>query len=370
MSGLLRSPATRWLLVGLLALAVAAPPTLLRLLPAEGSALSATQALRLVRSSADRGWSGEVRAVGSLQVPLTGSSFGGVARLLGEQSDLRVWWRDAEHWRVDRISTGGEQDLVRDGGSTTRWSYESGRATSSAYSPVRLPDDADLAPPELARRLLAGARPAEVSRLPARRVAGRSAVGLRLLPADRRTTIDRVDVWADTATGLPLRVDAYAVGDRARPILTTEVTTLDTSRPPRGTTRFVPAPGVQVRRTAALDEAAGANAFAPFRLPDRAAGLARRGDPARFGAVGVYGRGPLAVLAVPLRGSVTRGLRDQLKSSPAAVDTGGKVSLRIGPLSLLLLYAPRGGLLVTGTATPATLDQVAQDLVEKVVVTR
>ena len=49
MSGLLRSPATRWLLVGLLALAVAAPPTLLRLLPAEGSGLSAGQALRLVR---------------------------------------------------------------------------------------------------------------------------------------------------------------------------------------------------------------------------------------------------------------------------------------------------------------------------------
>lgn len=370
------SSGLRWLVVAVLALAVALPPTLLRLVPASGSDLTAAQLLAKVRAAADRGWSGEVRAVGSLQVPLTGSTFGGVARLLGEQSDLRVFWRDPEHWRVDRLAAGGERDLVRDGRTTTTWSYESGRARVSAYSPVRLPDDADLVPAALAKRVLAGARASELSRLESRRIAGRSAAGLRLVPADQRATVDRVDVWVDDATGIPLRVDAYAAastpgsaGSR-RPVLTTEVTTLDTDRPAARLTRFSPAAGVDVRRTLALDEAAGANAFAPFRLPDRAAGLARRGDPATFGAVGVYGRGPLAVLAVPLRGSVTRGLVDQLRGSPAAVDTGGKITLQIGPLSVLLLHERRGGLLVTGTATPAALDDVAQDLVEKVVVTR
>ena len=362
-------PGARWLVVGLLVVAVASPPTLLRHAPASGSDATATELLSRVRAASDRGWSGEVRAVGSLEVPLTGSTFGGVARLLGEQSDLRVWWRDEEHWRVDRIRTSGEQDLVREGDRTTRWSYESGRATYTPYSPIRLPDDADVVPQSLARRLLAGARPGELSRLPSRRVAGRSAAGLRLVPADGRSTISRVDVWADLSSGLPLRVDAYAVGRPQRPVLTTELTTLDLQRPSRAVTTFVPADGIRVSRRAALDEAAGANAFAPIRLPDEAAGLPRRGRPEDFKAVGVYGRGPIAVLGVPLRGSVANGLKDQLNESSAAVDTGTQVSLQIGPLSVLLLYAGRGGLLVTGTVTPATLETAAKDLVAGAVFT-
>lgn len=58
-------------------------------------------------------WSGEVRTQGTLQIPDT-DSFGGIARLLGEES-MRVWWRDAARWRVDRIRSTGESDLVRDG---------------------------------------------------------------------------------------------------------------------------------------------------------------------------------------------------------------------------------------------------------------
>ncbi len=57
----------------------------------------------------------------------------------------------------------------------------------------------------------------ELSRLPARRVAGRSAAGLRLVPADPASTIARVDVWADEASGLPLRVEVYGEDDTAHP---------------------------------------------------------------------------------------------------------------------------------------------------------
>ncbi len=48
-----------------------------------------------------------------------------------------------------------------------------------------------------------------------------------------------------------------------------------------------------------LDDVAQANAFAPFLLPMKVIGLARRGDLAALGAVGVYGRGPTALLALP-----------------------------------------------------------------------
>ena len=364
-------PAARWLVVALLAIGVASPPTLLRLWPAGDSSISATALASRIDRSAALGWSGEVRSTGSLEVPLTGSTFGGVARLLGERSDLRVWWRDAEHYRVDRIRTSGEQDLVREGDRTVRWSYESGTATFTPYSPVRLPDDADVVPSALAKRLLAGARAGELSRLPSRRVAGRDAAGLRLVPADDRSTISRVEVWADQETGLPLRVDAYAAGNARRPVLTTEAISFDPGRPAASTTSYSLAGGIKLRRAYALDEAAGANAFAPFALPDRVADLPRRGRPEDFKAVGVYGRGPVAVLGVPLRGSVARGLRDQLRQSAASREQGDTVALEVGPLSVLLVYAgDRGGLLLTGTVTPATLQTAAEDLVAGLVRTR
>ena len=177
---------------------------------------------------------------------------------------------------------------------------------------MRLPNDSDALPPTLAARLLSGAKASELSRLPARRVDGRSAVGLRLVPSDSRTTIARVDVWADEDSGLPVRVDVYAEGGASRPILTTQVVSLDTDRPAAALTSFETTRGMHFSRGAALDEAAGANAFAPFALPDEVADLPRRGRPEDQGAVGIYGRGPTALVAIPLRRSVAKGLYEQL----------------------------------------------------------
>src|SRR4029453_13306921 len=74
--------------------------------------------------------------------------------------------------------------------------------------PARLPQAPDLLPPDLARRLLADAAPGDgLTALPPRRVAGIAAAGLRFTPGDPDTTIDRLDVWADPATGLPLQVE-------------------------------------------------------------------------------------------------------------------------------------------------------------------
>ena len=42
-------------------------------------------------------------------------SFVGLAQLLGEDNDLRVWWRAADDWRIDRIRSTGETDLFRRG---------------------------------------------------------------------------------------------------------------------------------------------------------------------------------------------------------------------------------------------------------------
>ena len=60
-------PAARWLVVALLALAVCAPPTVLRLLPASDTDVSGRRSSPTGSDAAiDTGWSGEVRTQGSL----------------------------------------------------------------------------------------------------------------------------------------------------------------------------------------------------------------------------------------------------------------------------------------------------------------
>ncbi len=359
-------PATRWLVVASVAIGLVSAPLVARALPAHDSTISAVRLAERIHDTADLGWSGEVRSLGSVQVPLTGSTFGGVSRLLGERTDLRVWWRDSENWRIDRLRATGESDLVRDGGLTVRWNYEDNRVNFTPYSPIRLPDDVDVVPGSLAQRLLAGATPQELSRLPAERVAGRSALGLRLVPSDERSTISRVDVWADTSSGLPLRVKVY--GEPAGvAVLSTELISLDLGKPSKDDVNFRLSHTLDFSRGVALDTAAGANAFAPFIPPESVAGLPRRGNAADFGAVGVYGRGPTAVLAVPVRETLARQLRKQLRSSSSSRETGPGVALEVGPLSVLLQRTRTADFLLIGTVTPTTLETAAADVADGVV---
>lgn len=357
----------RWLLVALVAVAVAIPPTLIHVLPAGGSDLTAAQVAAQIRTSRTLGWSGEVHSQGSLQVPKTDSFGSGVARLLGEDTDLRVWWHDEKYWRVDRTRGSGESDLVRNDEQFVRWVFESKKATVTRYSAVRLPNEADLLPSTLASRMLSGAKSSDLSRLPARRIAGHSSAGLRLVPADDRSTLSHVDIWADEGSGLPTRVEVYADGTSSS-VLTTEVTNLDLDTPSLSRTKFAFPDGIRIVTSYALDDAAGANAFAPFEMPDEAGGLQRSGDPQDFRAVGVYGKGPSAVIAIPLREHIGRSLYAQLSKSPAANVHDNGVDLAVGPLSILLTGDRKGAFLLVGTVTTDALARVGSDLREGVTV--
>jgi hypothetical protein len=359
-------PGSRWVAVAAVALGLGSLPLVPQVLPVSASDVSATRLVERIQHSDEIGWSGEVRSLGSLQVPLTGPTFGGVSRLLGGQTSLRVWWRGPTTWRLDRMRATGETDLVRAGTRVLRWNYEDNTVNVTPYSPIRLPEDIDVVPSALAVRLLSGARASELARLPERRVAGHSAAGVRLVPADPRSTISRVDVWADVSSGLPLRVLVYGEPDHDVPVLTTEVVTLDLDRPRAALTGFDPSPNLDFSRGFALDQAAGANAFAPFAPPDQIAGLPRRGRPQDFGAVGVYGRGPTAVLALPLRGSTAEALHEQIAQSPAAVEAAASISLRVGPISVLLVDGDGAHFLLTGTVTPEALTAASIDLLRDV----
>ncbi len=363
-------PAARWLVVALLALVVAAPPTLLKLRPAADSDIGAVALAHRVQTSTSIAWSGEVRAQGALDLPLGGSMFGGVARILGERTELRVWWRNTKHWRVARLRTTGESDQLRQGIVTIRWNYETGIARLVSYSPVREPDDTDIVPATLASRLFSGAQPDELSRLPARRVAGRSAIGLRLDPVDEISTIGRVDVWADRSSGVPLRVEVYGADDSAHPTFTSEAVSFDTDKPSDEVMSLDLAPQADIQQAPSLDAVASANAFAPFLLPSRVIDLDRHGAEEGLGAVGVYGRGPTALLAVPLRGSAAHDLHKQLARSRDSRESEGSVAAEVGPLSVLLVESDRSNFLLTGTITPEALRQAAIEIQSKAVRTR
>lgn len=351
----------RWLVVLLAAAALVAAPIAVTHRPAAFSDLPAVELARRVQGSGTVAWSGLVQTSGALQVP-DSDSFATLGELLGEDNQLRVWWRGGDDWRVDRLRSTGETDLFRQAGLSVRWVFESATATVSPVSTVRLPDASDLLPATLGRSLLQGARDTEVGRLATRRVAGIDAPGLRLHPDDPATTVDHVDLWADPTTGLPLRVELYGRDDR-RPVLTSALSEVDLATPAAATTDFSPTEGIRVDYEESVDVAAAANAFDAYDLPASIAGLGTRNgaDP---GSVGVYGRGATTLLVLPLRGQVAGPLRERLQGSAAARQTAVGTLAPVGPVGLLITprRPGRGSFLLAGTVTPEILEQAAVEL--------
>jgi outer membrane lipoprotein-sorting protein len=351
----------RWLVVLLAAAALVVTPLAVQARPIQQSGADVSQLTEQVRTSGSVPWSGFVQTSGTLQIP-DSESFANLAQLLGEQNSLRVWWRSTDDWRVDRIRSTGETDLFRRGDTSTRWVFESNTATVAPVSSVRLPDASDLLPPTLGRSLLQGARPDEVVRLPHRRIAGVAAPGLRLTPRDAATSVGRVDLWADPQTGLPLRVEVYGLGEE-RPALTTTLLSVNLDEPASATTDFDPPSSTTVSYEDAVDVAASANAFAPYDLPATLAGLPVR-DGRYPGAVGIYGRGPTTLIALPLRGNVAGPLRGRLQDSASAVETPNGTLVPLGPIGLLVTDDWGAGFLLAGTVTGETLQRAAAELAD------
>ena len=340
-------------------LLVVGVPIAVRAVPPRDSDIDATRLLALVRAAEDRPYAGFVETRGALQLPVT-DRFSDLGALLGERTRLRVWWRDRGEWRVDKLSVQGETDLVHGSGVTTQWSYESHEARLSVDPSIRLPRTADLLPPELGRRLLADVDPDEVSRLPARSVAGVAAPGLRLVPAAVQSSIGRVDVWADPGTGIPLRVDVYADG-AADPAFTTELREFAAGPPAASATTYEATRDADRSFDDVLDLADAANQYAPVVPPDRVGGLAR--SAAADGAVGVYGAGVTQIITIPLRGREAGPLRERLQLTPGSRLVADDTVVRSGPLGVLLTGTrDDGGWLVAGTVTDETLVAAASDL--------
>jgi outer membrane lipoprotein-sorting protein len=362
MAGRGHGSAWRWSLVAAVVAVLAALPALIGALPASNAPTSAAALRRAVLASAAVGFSGYAESAGGLALPVS-QQLTSVADLLSDRTTMRVWWRGDRDNRVDVVTAAGENDVHRDAGGSWTWNYESQTATRSEAEPLTVPAAPDLLPSSLGRRLLSEATTAELSRLGARRIAGRDALGLRLTPAAAASSVARVDVWVDRDTGLPLQVQVLGKG-AAMPALDTRFLDLKVARPAATVTAFVPPPGVDVRHGGTSDllrEAA--RRLRPLPLPDTLLGLPRRqldGVPA---GVALYGRGITLLALVPVPGRLAEGLRSALAQAPAAQVTDGDITVAAGPLSLRLYSARHvGAYLLVGTVTVSALAGAAGGL--------
>jgi hypothetical protein len=340
------------------ALLVAAPLAV-RAWPAQDLDVSAAELLATIEDNLDHPYSGYVETRGTLQLPVA-DRFTDVGELFGSTTRVRVWWRSTDAWRVDKLLATGEQDLVHNAQGTTRWRYEQDDVTLSRDPAIRLPRTADLVPPEVADLLLDDVDESEVRRLPAARVAGVDALGLRFVPAATQTSIDHVDVWADPDTGVVLRTDVFGT-DRSAPAFTSAFEEFSAATPPVERTRFAVPRGADFEFDSVLDIADAANQYAPVLPPDTVAGLTKAPQADR--AVGIYGSGVTRLLTIPIRDREADPLREQLGLTPGVQHLPEGTLVTIGPLGVLMTGDEhQGGWLIVGTLTADTLTAAAEDL--------
>lgn len=353
----------RWAIVAGLIAVLVATPIVISVRPASDTDISADELLQKVQDSASVSYSGYAQSIGGVVLPIN-EQLPKLVELFADRTTTRVWWRGPEDWRVDTVDLTGETGVHRRGPITWAWEYEANRATLTPVPELRTPRPDDLLPSELGRRLLSEADADEVTRLPAERIAGVDAQGLRLSPREPQSNVNRVDLWVDPATGLTLRVAVYGEG-AAEPAVTTSFLDIDYERPSADITAFSPPPGSRVQVDQVDDVVAAADRFGDYAPLDRLAGLDRRVQAQGLGSVGDYGRGVTVLIVVPLPHDFAGPLRGQLEAAPGVeLNNPLGTTISVGPFSVLLTPHVRDGVsfLLTGTVDLATLEQAAQDL--------
>ncbi|MEP6980921.1 MAG: transcriptional regulator [Nakamurella sp.] len=354
--------ARRWALVLGLVAVLAALPFSVGAWPAADDDRSAAVLSAAALASVDVAFAGYAESAGGLALPAT-DQLGSVADLFSARTTMRVWWRGANDSRLDVVTAGGETDVYRDDTGSWTWEYEPDRVTRRDAAALGLPTATDLLPTTLARRLLSEAQPDELTRLPADRIAGRDALGLRLVPDDASASVARVDIWIDATSGLPLEVQIFGAGATV-PALDSRFLDVDLSTPAAELTRFAPPAGSTQQRSDPLGALANAARDAPpIALPGTLAGLPRRTvDGAPPGMV-LYGRGVTVLAVVPLPGRVARDLRRGADADPTAVSNELWTRIAVGPLGILVVDPPGHSTYgLIGTVTGAALDQAAREL--------
>lgn len=292
MSVVRRDAYRRWIAVGTGIAALCALPSVLGALPVSAAAVAPATLEARILAAADHPYQGLVSTDGELDVPQL-PQLGAVSSLLSGVTTMRTWFAGPGRWRTDVVGLTGEQDMYQTSSGTVSWDFETGHITEVAGDPtVRLPRPMDLVPAQLGLRLLHTAGPADrVSALPGLKIAGISAAGLEIRPSSADSTIGKVDIWADPATGVPLQVAVYARG-AARAAISTRFLDVKLTTPSASDVTFNPAPGLPVSVATSSDVTTLLDRRAFIPLPKSLDGLPAAQSLAGYGAaVSGYGSG-------------------------------------------------------------------------------
>src|SRR5690349_9160739 len=97
-------PAHRWAAVVVGTAVLVGVPLGVRALPASDTGIGAGELLAKIHEGASHPYSGYVESQGTLQLPVA-DRFTDVGELFGGRTRMRVWWRSADEWRVDKLLT-------------------------------------------------------------------------------------------------------------------------------------------------------------------------------------------------------------------------------------------------------------------------
>jgi hypothetical protein len=366
--------ARRWAVVAAGVAVLCGLPVIASALPVSVPPLTAGQLRARVLASADEPYAGYAESNATFGLPPV-AGLSGLTSLLNGVTKMRVWQATPDRWRVDVLSDAGERDTYQLSGCRS-FIWDSGHQLLTEVrgrQTYRLPRAADLVPPALALRLLSEAgRRARYRVIAPVRVAGQSAAGLRVTPADPASTVGRVEIWADPASGLPLLVEIFGRGS-ARPALKTQFFQVSRWHPDSRVLTPTRSPEAGFTVTRASNLAGALSNLGLVALPAELAGRIRQPVQEGFEEVGVYGGGLATFVLLSVRDSSGRDL------IPRAISAGGTpLSVASGPGVLIgaplvnaIIFRPAGfflTFLIAGTVSTDVLEQAATQLAELVTV--
>ncbi|HYZ57340.1 MAG TPA: hypothetical protein VE733_28080 [Streptosporangiaceae bacterium] len=360
----------RWALVAGAVAVLCALPAIAGALPVSAPAVTAAGLRSRILASSELSYAGYAESDATFGLPpLPGLS--DVTSLLDGVTRMRVWQGSPSRWRVDVLSDAGERDTYATPRSTYIWDSGSQLLTEVTGQPtIRLPRAADFVPPALAVRLLREAGPsARMTVLPPRRVAGLTASGLRVVPADPASTIGQINIWAEAANGLPLQVEIVGRGT-AHPALESQFFQVNSWRPDSRILTPSHGPGTGFAISSASSFQGALNNLDPEVLPPTLAGRAISAISASVAPIGVYGNGLSIFAVLTLRGSTGRSLLSGARSAggvPLKTAHGTGVLVTAPLLTVVLMHrtGATDTFLLAGLADRQVLEQAAATLVSR-----
>lgn len=357
----------RWAVVAGVVVLLCALPTIDSALPVSVPRLAPARLRAHIMASAGTPYAGYAESDASFGLPPL-EGLGGVTSLVDGVTRMRVWQATPNDWRVDVLSDVGENDTYQTPHGSYVWSSQNELLTQVVGKyPIRLPRPADFVPPALALRLLREASgQARLTGLPARRVAGISAVGLRLIPADPASTIAQVDIWAEPGSWIPVQVEIFGHGS-SQPAIESQFLQVSSWQPNQATLTPQRGPGTTYTKTDATDLSGALSDLGPVILPSSLAGRGRAASPLGFSQVGVYGHGLATFVVLEIGGSAGLGLISGARTDGGTPLKGAKwsgvvISSRIITAVLLHPHRASGTFVLAGFVNRQLLERAAGDL--------